>query len=327
MAEVSVLIVTYNSAGEIGACLDALARRMTLAHEIIVVDNASDDATLNLVAQASNVRLIVNTQNVGFAAAVNQAARLARGRYLWLLNPDTLVHDRAADRLTDFLEHHPAVGLAAPRVLDAHGQIRHNCFAFETPWSFFWFGVGVGPLRRVRGHMLRRHSWDIAADTPQEVEAVTGAALLARRELFERLGGLDERFFMYCEDGDFCLRARRAGWRATLVPEASVTHIGGASAPQDAPRLNGMIGRYLLQSRYRYTDKYWGRPLTTLLRLGHAAVGVLFCLGGWLPLAASARAKLREYGHLLLMTPIPPAFPISEAVRTGDTHDTLSTLH
>lgn len=299
---VSVLIVTHNNAREIAACLDALARRTAIAHEIIVVDNASDDATVDLVAQDGNVRLIATEENIGFAAAVNQASRQAQGRYLLLLNPDTVVHDLAVDRLGALLEAHPDVGIAAPRVLDAGGRIRHNCFAFETPWSMFWFGVGIGPLRRVRNRMLRRPAWDITADMPQAVEAVTGAALLVRRELFERLGGLDERFFMYSEDGDFCLRARRAGWRAILVPEAVVTHIGGASTPQDAPLLNGMIGGHLLASRYRYTHKYWGWPAVIALRLANAAVGALFLLVSRLPTDDAKRTNLARTGLLLWST-------------------------
>jgi GT2 family glycosyltransferase len=323
---VSVLLVTHNNAAQIGACLDALARRTRLAHEVILVDTASGDATLAAVPQSAGLRLIANEENIGFAAAVNQASRLAQGRYLLLLNPDTVVHEGAVDRLVGCLDRHPAAGICAPRTLAADGRIRHNCFAFETPWSFFWFGVGVGPLRRVRDRMLRRNRWDITAAAPQVVEAVTGAALLVRRDLFEGLGGLDPRFFMYCEDGDFCLRARRAGWQTLLVPEAVVTHVGGASTPQDAPLLNGMIGRHLLASRYRYTRKYWGRAATAHLRLACAVAGALFWLGSLLPVAGPAPAKLRAYGRLLLMTPIPPACQVPEEARSEGRYDGLSAL-
>jgi len=316
VTDVSVLIVTHNSAGEIGACLDALARRTRLAHEVILVDNASTDATLAVVKPFAGIRPIANAANVGFAAAINQAGRLAQGRYLLLLNPDTVVHEGAVDRLAACLDSRPAAGICAPRVLAADGRIRHNCFAFETPWSMFWFGVGVGPLYRVRGLMLGRNRWDITANALQEVEAVTGAAMLVRRELFERLSGLDARFFMYCEDGDFCLRARRAGWQTLLVPEAVVTHGGGASTPQDAPLLNGMIGAHLLASRYRYTRKHWGRGAAWLLRWAYAVAGALFWLGGRLPLTGALGAKLKVYGRLLWATPIPLAQQRSQADKT-----------
>lgn len=326
MSIVSVLIVTHNSAGEIGACLDALACWTRRTHEVILVDNASTDATLAAVRPFARVRVIANGENIGFAAAINQAGQLAQGRYLLLLNPDTVVHEGAIDRLASYLDSHPTAGICAPRVLDRDGRIRHNCFAFETPWSMFWFGVGVGPLHRVRGWMLRRSGWDITADAPQIVEAVTGAAMLVRRELFERLGGLDERFFMYCEDGDFCLRARRAGWQTLLVPEAVVTHLGGASTPDAAPRLNGMIGEHLLCSRYRYTQKYWGRGAVWLLRWAYAVAGALFWLGSLLPVASPALMKLRAYARLLLMTRLPPAWQAPGAVRSEGTDDGLSAL-
>ncbi|WP_165360907.1 glycosyltransferase family 2 protein [Candidatus Chloroploca sp. Khr17] len=304
MTVVSILIVTHNSGREIGACLDALQRHTRLDHEVILVDNASGDTSLEIAKQCAGVRLLANMENIGFAAAVNQAARLAQGRYLLLLNPDTRVHEQAVDRLASYLDNRPAVGLCAPRVLAPDGRIRHNCFAFETPWSFFWFGVGVGPLRHLRNWMLRRNRWDIAAATPQQVEAVTGAAMLVRRDLFEQLGGLDERFFMYCEDGDFCLRARRAGWQTLLVPDAVVTHIGGASAPLDAPLLNGMLGEHLLRSRYRYTCKYWGHRTAWLLRWAYAVIGALCWLGGHVPLTGTTGAKLKAHGRLLWVTPI-----------------------
>jgi GT2 family glycosyltransferase len=297
--QVSVLIVTYNNVGEIGACLDSLARQTRLVHEVILVDNASNDATLAAVKSFAGVRLMANEENIGFSAAINQASRIAQGRYLLLLNPDTLMYEGAVDRLTDHLESHPTVGICAPRVLAADSRIRHNCFTFETPWSFFWFGVGIGPLNHMRRWMLRRSHWNIAADAPQEVEAVTGAAMMVRRELFERLGGLDERFFMYCEDGDFCYRAFQQGWKTMLVPDAVVTHIGGASTPQNTPQINNMIGEHLLRSRYRYTQKYWGRPAVVLLRLANAVTGGLFLLVSRFLTDEANRVKLSRYGRLL----------------------------
>ncbi|PDV98286.1 glycosyltransferase family 2 protein [Candidatus Chloroploca asiatica] len=300
---ISVLIITHNSAHEIGPCLDTLAQHTRVPYEIIVVDNASADDTMDAIRRSGSLRLVTNTTNVGFAAAVNQATRLAGGRYLLLLNPDTQVHEGAIDRLVAFLDSHPSVGICAPRVLAVDGCLRHNCFAFETPWSFFWFGVGVGPLHRVRRWMLRRTNWNIAADTPQTVEAVTGAVMLVRRELFEQLGGLDERFFMYCEDGDFCYRAHQQGWKTMLVPDAVVTHVRGASTPPDTPLLNGMIGAYLLASRYHYTQKYWGQVAVVVLRLANATVGALFLLVSRLLIDKTARANVSRYGRLLWGTP------------------------
>ncbi len=304
--DISILIVTHNSAAQISACLDSLARHTDTACKIILVDNASSDETLEQVSALPSICLLANRENTGFAVAINQASRLAEGRYLYLLNPDTVINDAAIDRLVGFLDTHPNVGICAPRILDATGRIRHNCFGFETPWSFFWFGVGAGPLRSVRGWMLRHDTWNIAADKPQLVEAITGAAMLVRRELFEELNGLDERFFMYCEDGDLCWRAQRVGWQAMLVPDAVVTHIGGASTPDRSALLNGMIGQHLLQSRYRYTEKYWGRLAAWGLRLAYSMAGSIFWLVSFLLTPTQARARLQQHGRQLLMTPLPP---------------------
>ena len=114
MSIVSILIVTHNSAAQIGACLDSLARQTRLAYEVILVDNASSDATLAAVPQSAGLRLIANEENIGFAVAINEASRLAQGRYLLLLNPDTVVHERAVDRLAGCLEATPRPA-SAPR--------------------------------------------------------------------------------------------------------------------------------------------------------------------------------------------------------------------
>jgi hypothetical protein len=247
--DLSVLIVTHNNADMIDACLDSLGLTEGVSCEFILVDNASTDATLTEIGRFPNVRLIANDENIGFAAAVNQAGKLAQGRYFLLLNPDTIVHENAVERLVAYMDSQPGTGICAPRVLTLEGVIRHNCFAFETPWSVFCFGIGLGPLNASLRKISRHSGWNIQSDRPQTVEAVTGAAMMVRRSLFESLTGLDERFFMYCEDGDFCLRAKRAGSDTRLLPAALISHRGGASTAPGTERINGMIGRHLLQSR------------------------------------------------------------------------------
>lgn len=302
----SILIVTFNSGHVVAGCLDSIPATTGVKAEIILVDNASQDGTPALVRRNyPAVRVIENHRNVGFAAAVNQAAHVARGSLFLLLNPDTVVHSGAIDQLVSFLAEHPAVGICAPRTLDRHGRIRHNCFRFETPWTFFWFGVGVGPLQKMRNRILGRTDWQIDLDSAQTVEAATGAALLVRRQLYEQLGGLDERFFMYCEDGDFCYRARQAGYQTMLVPWSVMTHIGAASTPHGAVLLNGMIGRHLLHSRYHYTCKYRGKAAMRALRLAYGAAGAFFMLAGAMSTDPQRRPLLRRHGKLLWATPLP----------------------
>jgi N-acetylglucosaminyl-diphospho-decaprenol L-rhamnosyltransferase len=304
--EVSILIVTHNSRTVLPACLKSIAATTTIAHEIILVDNASTDGTPQLVRrQFPQASLTENRQNTGFAAANNQASRLARGRYLLLLNPDTVVHFGAIDRLVRYLDDNPQAGICAPRTHAVNGRIRYNCFAFETPWSFFWFGVAIGPLNRLRRRMLRSIDCDITANQPQMTEAVTGGAMLIRQALFESLDGFDERFFMYCEDGDLCLRAQQHGFLTILLPEATITHVGGSSTPQGTIRLNGMIGRHLLYSRYNYTRKYWGDSTMWGLRLAYGLVGAGFVLTSKLIRSPQQRTKLFQLGKLLYYTSPP----------------------
>jgi len=306
IAKVSVLIVTYNSKAVLPGCLLSLEAATNIEHEVIIVDNASVDGTPDLVRRRfPAVNLIENRRNEGFAAATNRACREARGRCLLLLNPDTVVQSGAVERMVAILESRRDAGICAPRTLTADGRIRHNCLSFETPWSFFRFGVGVGPLQRLRRRVLRGGGWDLYADQPQMVEVASGAAMLVRRELFDRLGGLDERFFMYCEDEDFCLRARRIGWATMLVPGAVVTHYGGASTPDGTPRLNGMIGHHLLRSRYLYTRKHWGRKALWTLRLGYGLAGVGFVTASGAIKNPYHRMRLFQHGKLLLETPVP----------------------
>lgn len=303
--QVSVIIVTYNSADEIAACLDSLQQQTAISREVIVIDNASQDGTLALLQQRQDIRLIADVVNRGFAAAVNRAAQIAGGEYLLLLNPDAVLQPTALSILVDYLAQHPQVGLVAPRILTADGKLRDNTFAFESPWSFIVLTLGVGPFRRLHGRALRpRRPWQVRADQPQQIDAAIGAALLVRRPLFEQLGGLDARFFLYCEDGDFCLRAARAGAATYLVPQAQASHVGGASTPQGSYRLTGMIGRHLLQSRYRFTHKYHGRAAAAALRLLFAVGGAIFLLIGILTPQQLRREQLLAHGRLLWSTPL-----------------------
>jgi N-acetylglucosaminyl-diphospho-decaprenol L-rhamnosyltransferase len=301
---VSVILVTYNSADEIDGCLAALAQQVEVPHQVIAVDNCSQDETRRLLQQHPQVHLILSKQNVGFAAAVNTAAAAATGEYLLLLNPDALLRPQSLQRLVTYLDAHPQVGIAAPRIYTADGRLRDNTFAYETIITISALTLGVGPLRRLHGRLLRpRQPWRFRADTPQRIDAAIGAVLLIRRELFTALDGLDERFFLYCEDGDFCLRAARRGSQTHLVPQAAAAHIGGASTPAGTYRLTGMIGRHLLQSRYRYVEKHYGRAAAIALRGLFAVAGAAFSLLSRLLPAGPRRDQLREHGRLLRRTP------------------------
>jgi len=268
----SILMVAYNSSAVLPACLVSVNAGTTLVHEIILVDNASSDGTLAVVKTFAGIRLIANKENIGFAAAANQASRLAKGRYLLLLNPDTVVHDRAIDRLVHFMEAHPSIGIVAPQVVDATGRVVANTQRFHTPGTLFWRALCGGPLAP-----LARRRWAQLDAQDQRGYAVFGCALLIRSELYRALDGLDERFFLYEEDIDLCYRATLMGWEVRQATDVVITHHGGASSilPGEFPaQARIRIGLQKLRSRSIYAQKHFARRAALFLHLGYAAIGV-----------------------------------------------------
>lgn len=303
---VSILIVTYNSSRVLPACLDSVAAGTTPDFEIILVDNASQDGTPVLVRQRyPAVTLIENSRNCGFAAAVNQASRVAQGSRFLLLNPDTTVHPQAINRLALCLDTHPHAGLCAPRLLFPDGRLRTECCPFPSLRNVICGSLALGPLRPLR-KLKRRLHWQPQAEVIQPVEVAIGAAL------FRQLRGLDERFFMYCEDWDFCLRAHQAGRSVLYMPQATVMHIGGHSVPSDEVRLLGMTGRYFLASQYEYFAKHTGKPAVWALRFIHALTASAFFLRGRLDRDPAKRKQHVELGRLFLLKPAPRHVPFAD---------------
>lgn len=225
--DVSIVIVTYNSANHITACLDSVHRESGgLAQEVVVVDNASRDGTADLVRRRfPDVRLVEPGENLGFARGVNLGAGLAHGAHVLLLNPDTVVLDHAIPRVLAFAGKHPEHGIYGGRTLKPDGSLEpSSCWGTPSLWSMSLFALGLTTLAP-RNRFLDPESlgrWQ--RDSVREVGVVTGCFLLARRDVWETLGGLDERYFMYGEDVDFSMRARAAGYRPVLCPDACLIH-------------------------------------------------------------------------------------------------------
>jgi len=255
--DLSVVIVSYDSEAHIGACLDSLDRHLTgVTHEICVVDNASTDGTREVVARRPHVTLVANARNRGFAAAVNEGLAATTGRLVMWINPDSALMDGGTSRLMADLDAAADVGIVGPCILDPDGALQRSARAFP---SYDW----------AVGH---RHSWltrlfpnnpysrryllgDLDPDRVSDVDWVSGACLLHRRELVGRIGPLDERFFMYCEDVDFCLRARRAGWAVRYHPGLHVVHHVAGSTRAVSRRM--LVERH--RSLWRYYLKHFNR--------------------------------------------------------------------
>jgi hypothetical protein len=228
MTRLSIVIVTYNSIDHIDACLVALTRHPPhRGYEIVVVDNASPDGTAAAVRRRwPSIRVIDAGTNLGFARASNVGIRATSGDGILLLNPDTEVRAGAIDALVAALAD-PTVAVAGPRLLDAHGRAELS------------FGALLGPLAELRQKMLVRASHrglglvrayvEHVTRRPRAVDWVSGACLLVRRVEAEAVGLLDERYFMYAEDVDFCAAIRARGRRVLFTPAAEVLHLRGQS--------------------------------------------------------------------------------------------------
>ena len=228
----SIVIVNYNVRQFLENALASIGRALEgIDGEVIVVDNASRDNSVAMVLKSfPGVRVIANEENVGFARANNQALREAKGTYILLLNPDTIVQEDTFRVMIRYLDAHPDVGLAGCKVLNPDGSFQLPCRrSFPTPWVAFtkMFGLSaLFPSSRLFGKYNLTY---LSPDATYPVDAVSGSFMMIRRSVVDKIGGLDESFFMYGEDLDWCFRVREAGYAVAYVHETSVIHYRGQS--------------------------------------------------------------------------------------------------
>jgi hypothetical protein len=254
----SVVIVNYRSDEHLAECLASLDKTTAgLDLDVIVVDNGRTLASNGFRERFPQVRLVENAANVGFARASNQGIRLARGRHVLCLNPDTVVHEGAVAALVGYLDAHPRVGAVGARLLESDGRLQYSCRRFPGYLTIF-FGRYALLTRLLPGNTASRDylylDWDHRS--AREVDWVSGACLMVRRDVIERLGTFDEGYFLFVEDMDWCRRMRDAGWSVAYVPDAVVTHHIGAS--------RGPVPAGLVWARHRgmlrYVRKHFGAP-------------------------------------------------------------------
>jgi len=291
--DVSVILVTHNNARGLAACLRALEDALTHARmafplrtHVIIVDNASDDATPSLAAaRMPDAHILRHRQNVGFAAGVNAGVRMAAG-HLWLLNPDTVVEEESLALLLHTLLAAPSIGAVGPALLRPDGSIApESARAFPTLWHEAMDKLGLA--LRHPGHPLWGRYYLGHERTPRPVPVLSGAALLVRREAWDALGGLDEAFWLYGEDTDFCTRLWARGWRCVYQPRARVMHEGGGSWGAGAALPLGIMA---LRSMAHYMEKHRGRGTAHAYR---ALMAGLALLKGAYWTARGDRAHLR----------------------------------
>lgn len=230
--DISVIIVNYNVREFLNNALVSLLKALEgYSSEVFVVDNASDDGSIELIQQRfPQVHLIVNKSNVGFAKANNQALTLATGKYLLLLNPDTIVQEDTFSKLIEFFSKNNTAGMVGCKILNPDGSLQLACRrSFPTPWTAFTKTFGLSSLFPKSKLFARYNLTYLDPDKPCEVDAISGSFMMMKREVFEKIGGLDETFFMYGEDLDLCYRIQQSGWKVFYVPATSIIHYKGES--------------------------------------------------------------------------------------------------
>jgi GT2 family glycosyltransferase len=299
MIDLSVVIVSWNVSGLLRRCLGSIlgtarseapgggpgtgsgAPRPALAVEVIVVDNGSTDGSVSMVREEfPSVRVIPNPDNRGFPAANNQGIAIARGRYAIILNPDTEVIDAALSTMVAYADAHPSVGVVGPQLLFPDGSVQPSRYRFPTLATAAFESTWLQPYapRRILDQYYVRDQPD---DVAHDVDWVRGAALMTRRETIEQVGPLDEGFFMYSEELDWCRRVRDADWRVVYLPDAQIVHHEGKSSEQ------AVAARHVnfQTSKVRYFQKHHGKLAGETLRfflLGNYAWQIVIEGSKWL---------------------------------------------
>jgi N-acetylglucosaminyl-diphospho-decaprenol L-rhamnosyltransferase len=230
-ADVAIVIVSYNSQDHIGACLESVfAQRKSVTQQVIVVDNDSRDGTVNFIRENfPEVELVLPGTNLGFAKGVNLGVKHSNAEFVLLLNPDTIILDHAVDVIVEFARKNPDHGLYGGRTLRPDGSLEpSSCWGMPTLWSMTLFAFGLTTIAPKNRFLDPESLGSWQRDTVREVGVITGCFLLSPSEVWNKLGGLDERYFMYGEDVDLAMRARNAGYRPVICPDAKLVHEVGA---------------------------------------------------------------------------------------------------
>jgi N-acetylglucosaminyl-diphospho-decaprenol L-rhamnosyltransferase len=250
VATVSVVVVTYDALPWLERCLESVRE-----YETVVVDHGSTDGTLELVRERFPDVRLVEQPNRGLAAGWNRGMREVSGGYFLILNADAWMNGNAIDRLAAFLDDHPRAALVGPRLRNPDGTLQRSVRGFPTLWRLateYAFLRKLAPRSRV---MNAFYAGGFDHDETREAEFVMGACMLVRREADEQVGQLDEAYFMFSEETDWCYRFRQAGWKVYFFPGAEATHVGGHAWRRDYDPMY----REQLRGHLRFFTKHYGR--------------------------------------------------------------------
>jgi GT2 family glycosyltransferase len=289
--DLSIVIVSWNTCDLLADCLTSIyIQPPKCEFEVWVVDNASTDGTPQMLREDfPQVCLVENQQNIGFARANNHAIDYSNSRYVLLLNPDTVVKPGALQKLVQYMDENPKTGAAGPRLLNPDETLQTSCYAAPTLRREF---IRMFKFDRIWSDCCyRMECWDL--DQPREVDIIQGACLMLRREALDRVGLLDETFFIYSEDFDLCYRLLKDGWDRVWLPDAEVIHYGGQSTGQ----VSAEMFLHLYQAKLMFMRKHYGwaaAPLYKLILLFSALPRLML-----IPLAWVENSPRSQHHHSL----------------------------
>jgi GT2 family glycosyltransferase len=242
--DVSIILVTHNSEKYISNCLNSLAKAIqNIDHEIFIIDNQSMDQTKMLIKECGNsVILIENNENIGFAKAVNIGLRKSSGEFILLINPDIIVNSDSLLPLIDFMRNNPKIGICGIRLENVGGSLQYSKGSFPTLSSTIFRMFLPRPMRKY-------HLWGYNKEG--KCDWVTGSFMLTRKCIMEELGGLDEKYFVYYEDVDYCLQTQKGGWLIYYFPEITACHLN----PHAISKRSLPIENEIRKSRLYYFKK------------------------------------------------------------------------
>lgn len=292
--DVSIIIVAWNVQDFLRNCLKSIYKESKgIEFEVIYVDNASKDGSVEMVRKNfPKVKIIQNSQNKGFAAANNQAIEEAKGRYVLLLNSDTIVLDDAIAKTIQFADAHSEAAVVGCKVLNPDKTLQPTCFMFPAILNMLLLAsylYKLFPKSKFFGR--ERMTWWDRSDQ-REVDVVTGCFMLVRRKAIEQLGMLDERFFIYSEETDWCYRFKKNGWKMLFTPEPEIIHYGGQTVKQRADTFKFQIHG----SKLVFMKKY-GNRLTFPLACFLMALFFFLRIPYWLAMGILHRNERKKAIH------------------------------
>lgn len=276
--DISIIIVNYNTKIITSDAIHSIRNSDTAySYEIIVADNASSDGSVEYLEQKfGELKIIKNDENLGFAKANNQGIRQAEGRYILLLNSDTLIREDTLDVMTAYMDQNPGVGASGCRVVLGDGRLDKACKrGFPTPSASLFYITGLSKAFPNNKKINHYHMGHIDEFEEASIDCLVGAFMMVRRETIDQVGLLDETYFMYGEDIDWCYQIKQAGWQITYFPKTTIIHLKGASNKRKSSKILYEFHRaMIIFYKKNLKDKY-SKPVT---RMVYASILLKFIL-------------------------------------------------